>query len=119
MNFNDIVTAALEREDKNKTWLADQLGISRGTLSRYFKNPTLDTIRRIDAVLPLPEAAGLLHGPDVLRDLSVLSAEFVDVLEDPQARADFDALVSTIAQLSPQQMHGLRLLLSNDDTPAK
>lgn len=133
MDFNKLVTNALKRAGRNKKWLAEQLGISAGTLSRYFTNPTLDTIRRIDSVLPLPEAAALLHSgerlskyvgnentnPEILARLEYLTLAYSDVLEDPEARAEFAELVQAISQLTPEQRRGLLLLLQTFDMRTK
>jgi hypothetical protein len=118
MDFSDIVKRQLKKHGHTQRWLARQLGVTPGAVTKtLYGNPTLEIMRRIDAVLPLPEAAGLLHGPDVLGQLAALTREYSDVLGDDAARADFDALVQAIAELSPQQRRGLLLLLQSSDKP--
>jgi len=133
MNFSEIVKNNLKRTGKTQVWLSEKLGITPQTVNRILKNPTLDTIRRIDAVLPLTEAAGLLHSgerlgayvgsdgtpPEILDQLESLTLAYADVLEDPDARADFAGLVQAIAELSPGRRRALLLFLQADDKPTK
>jgi len=152
MDFSSIVKNNLKRVGKTQRWLADQLQVTPGTVNKYLNNPSLDTIRRIDSVLPLPEAAGLLHSgerlryyvgkekqkmlvaedteasrnflqnilkitnpesisddapPEILYGLESLTLAYSDVLEDPDARADFAELVQVIVELSQEQRRGL------------
>jgi transcriptional regulator with XRE-family HTH domain len=135
MDFSTTVKKQLKQRGKTQKWLAAQLGITPQTANRILKNPTFDTIRRIDAVLPLPEAAGLLHSgkrlaryvgkdpdvfePEIMGELESLSLGYSDVLQDPEARAEFYGLARAILELSTKQRQALTLLLESFDTPTK
>lgn len=131
MSFSDIIKDNLKKNKLTQVWLAEQLGVTPGTVSKYLENPTLETIRRIDAVLPLPEAAALLHSgerlagyvgndgqasPEILSQLESLTLAYSDVLEDPDARADFAGLVQAIAELSPARRRALLQFLIDPNT---
>ena len=131
MDFSSIVKNNLKRVGKTQRWLADQLQVTPGTVNKYLNNPSLDTIRRIDSVLPLPEAAGLLHSgerlagcvgndgqtsPEILNQLESLTLAYSDVLEDPDARADFAGLVQAIAELSTARRRALLQFLTDPNT---
>lgn len=134
MNFGQIVKKNLTSAGLTQKWLADQMGVSPSHLQAMFKNPTLDSVRRIDEVLPIPEAAGLLHSgkriaayagndgttpPEILDGLESLTLAYQDVLEDPDARADFAALVEAILELTPKQRRGLLHLIQTSDKQTK
>ena len=59
MNRGQIIRWALQREGRTQEWLADALGVSQSTVSRYIRNPTLATLERIHRVLPIPEYESL------------------------------------------------------------
>ena len=82
-------------------------------------------------MLPLPEAAALLHSgerlagyvgndgqasPEILSQLESLTLAYSDVLEDPDARAEFAGLVQAIAELSPQRRRALLQFLTDPNT---
>lgn len=133
MDFGEIVKKHLKKHGMTQKELAKKMNASPSGLQAMFKNPTLDTIRRIDSVLPIPEAAGLLHAgerlakylgnentnPEILARLEYLTLAYSDVLEDPEARAEFAELVQAISQLTPEQRRGLLLLLQTFDMRTK
>jgi len=131
MNFREIVKKNLDIHGQTQRWLAKQMGISPSGLQAMFNNPTLESMRRIDSVLPLPEAAALLHSgerlagyvgndghtsPEILSQLESLTLAYSDVLEDPDARADFAGLVQAIAELSPARRRALLQFLTDPNT---
>lgn len=129
MNFKEIVLKNLSKLGKTQKWLAEQIESTPSGLHSLFVNPTLETIRRIDAVLPLPEAAGLLHSgdrlrsylgnettPEILTQLESITLAYSDVLADENARADFAGLVQAIVELSPTRRAALLQFLKDDDT---
>lgn len=134
MDFGEIIKRELKKSGLTQRWLADQIGTSPSGLQNLFRNPTLETMRRIDSVLPIPEAAALLRSgkflsgyfgnehkptPEILDGLESLTLAYQDVLEDPDARADFAALVEAILELTPGQRRGLLQFVQGFDTPPK
>lgn len=140
MEFGQILRDELKRQGKSQRWLAEQLQVSPAAITKYLKgNPSWDVIQRINSVLPLPKAAALLQSgqylqryvgndlvfkdapthPEILDNLKSLTLAYQDVLEDPDARADFAALVEAILELTPEQRRGLLLLIQSSDKHTK
>ena len=88
MQFREIVKRELKKQGKTQKWLSEEIGSSPSGLQSLFSNPTLDSIRRIDAVLPLPEAAALLHTRDFLNGYL--------------GKGDVDPLFTAILRLKPE-----------------
>ena len=126
--FSDIVRNALKREQKTQRWLATELGVTPAAITKYLKgNPTLEVIRRIDAVLPLPEAAGLLRTssrlaaymgksendfvPEILDALREATKHCQEVVTDPKERSDLAELIYAYVQATPSTRHAILTLL--------
>lgn len=134
MNFGEILRKELKKQGKTQRWLANELGVTPAAVTKYLNgNPSWDVITKINSVLPLPEAAALLQtgerlskyvgnentNPEILARLEYLTLAYSDVLEDPEARAEFAELVQAISQLTPEQRRGLLLLLQTFDMRTK
>ena len=109
MNFADIVKRALKRQKKTQRDLAAALGVTPQNVTKIIKNPTLDTINRIDAVVPIWDDLRDLYGANV----DVLPADLLAPLRDPQTREDFLRVVQAIAQSSPEVRRAILHLIES------
>lgn len=120
MEFSDIVKRELRQKGKTQRWLAAKLGITPGAVTKsLYGNPTIDVVRRINAVLPLPEFAAFFDdGPDgLIHALREMSIRYADVLNDPSALADFEMIIAALTKLPPERRRGLIRFLVDPTQP--
>lgn len=104
MEPGDHIRNALKKSGKTQAWLADQLGVTQSGVSAYLKNPTIKTLRKINAVLPIPELQPLLNTNAERPQLDAVALEAYNtippdlkqllktVFDDPDSRQSFDDL---------------------------
>jgi transcriptional regulator with XRE-family HTH domain len=129
--FSDILKNALKREKKTQRWLAAELGVTPPAITKYLKgNPTLAVIRRIDAVLPLPELSGFLQfgsrfaaymgksedefAPEITDMLRSATEHCLEVLTDPAERGDLAELIYSYIEAAPSTRRAILTLLGVD-----
>ncbi len=115
MNFGEILRNALIREKKTQAWLARKLGVTPGTITGYLnRTPSIKIIKKINEVLPLPEAASLLRPGEQTKNLGAICPEVLNAMEE--ITSDFVALIQAFGESdAPTRQAVLTLLKSRKE----
>lgn len=104
MTPGDIIRSALKKAGKTQEWLAGELEVTQSAVSAYLRNPTVKTLQKINAVLPIPELRPFLVPNEERPPLDAVASEALATLpedlkellrvnfDDPDLRASFEDL---------------------------